>query len=212
MEEVKGSRREKAEATRRRILHAAREEFEERGYHGATIASIAKRAGVAGQTVYFVFHTKSALISALIDSLVMGEEQPVRPQETEWWQAMVAEPDPARALAHFVRGAGPLFQRASTISEILRGASLTDDEVRRTHELHEGMRAAGFREVVDIVAAKGALRLTPERATDVLLTMYGDSSYYLMTKERGWSHDEYVEWACTALPELLVVPGERVEG
>jgi AcrR family transcriptional regulator len=211
MGDVKGSRRQKADATRQRILQAAQAEFEEKGYHGATVASIAKRAGVAGQTVYFVFHTKSALISALIDSLVMGEE-PVIPQESEWWQEMVAEPDPARALGHFLRGAGPLFERASTISEILRGAALTDDEVRRTHDFHEGLRATGFREVIEVIAGKGRLRLPAEKATDVLLTAYGDSSYYLMTTERGWTHDEYVEWACQALPELLLEPGGRLDG
>jgi AcrR family transcriptional regulator len=210
MAEVKRTRREKADATRRKILHAAEAEFETNGFHGATITSIAKRAGVASQTIYFVFHTKPALISALIDSLVMGED-PVIPQDTEWWRAMIEEPDPTQALEHFIRGAGPLFARASSISEILRGAALTDDEVRRTYDFHEKMRAAGFREVIEIIAAKGRLRLSVKKATDVLLTMYGDSSYYLMTKERGWTHDEYVEWACQALPELLVEPDERLK-
>ena len=41
--------------------------FVEKGYHGATVASIAARAGVATQTVYYVFNTKAALISAAID-------------------------------------------------------------------------------------------------------------------------------------------------
>jgi AcrR family transcriptional regulator len=206
MGEVKSSRREKSEATRRKILRAAHEEFGERGYHGATIASIAKRAGVAGQTVYFVFHTKSALISAVIDSLVMGDEEPTIPQESPWWRAMVREPDAATALGHFVRGAGPLFERASTISEILRGAALTDDEVRRTHEFHENLRRTGFREVVERVAEKAPLRtgLTVDTATDILLTVYGDTTYFIMTKERGWSHDQYIDWLCTALPTLLL--------
>ena len=67
--DVKGPRRRRAEATRQKILRAAHEEFVERGYHGATIASIARRAGVATQTVYFVFHTKTELVSAAIDAL-----------------------------------------------------------------------------------------------------------------------------------------------
>lgn len=208
MGEVKSSRREKSEATRRKILRAAHEEFGEKGYHGATIASIAKRAGVAGQTVYFVFHTKSALISAVIDSLVMGEEEPTIPQESPWWRAMVGEPDAVTALGHFIRGAGPLFERASTISEILRGAALTDDEVRRTHEFHEDLRRTGFREVMVRVAEKAPLRsgLTVDTATDIMLTVYGDTTYFIMTKERGWSHDQYIDWLCTALPSLLLEP------
>ena len=73
MADVKTSRREKAARTRARIIEAAHAEFLERGFHGATVTSIAKRAKVAPQTVYFVFHTKAELISAVIDAAVMGE-------------------------------------------------------------------------------------------------------------------------------------------
>jgi AcrR family transcriptional regulator len=209
MSQVKGSRREKAEATRRRILQAAHDEFVEKGYHGATVASIAARAGVATQTVYYVFNTKAALISATIDLLVMGEEEPVIPQDTEWWQAMVAEEDATRALGHFVRGAAVLFQRASALSEILRAASLTDEEVRRTHDHHERLRAAGFREVVEVLSTKGRLRagLSIGRATDVLLVVFGDSTYYLLTHDHRWSHDDVVTWFCSSLPALLLEGG-----
>jgi AcrR family transcriptional regulator len=209
MSQVKGSRREKAAATRRGILRAAHDEFVEKGYHGATIASIAARAGVATQTVYYVFHTKAALISAAIDLLVMGEEEPVVPQDTEWWQAMVAEDDAGRALRHFVSGAAVLFQRASALSEILRAAALTDEEVRRTYEFHERLRAEGFREVIEVLSTKGSLRagLTVESATDVLLVVFGDSTYHLLTHDRGWSHDDVVAWFGASLPTLLLDAG-----
>ena len=208
MSEVKSSRRSKAEATRHKILQAAHAEFCDRGYHGATITSIAKRAGVAHQTVYFVFHTKAELISATIDTLVMGESPPTIPQEAPWWLAMRAEPDAVKALHAFVRGAAPLFQRASTLGEILRAAALTDDEVRRTHDHHEELRATGFREVVEVIAAKAPLRhgLTVDSATDVLLVTFSDSVYVLLTTERGWTHDDAVRWFCDALPGLLLAP------
>jgi AcrR family transcriptional regulator len=206
MGQVKRLRREKAETTRLKILRAAEAEFTERGYHGATMASIANRAGVAGQTVYFVFHTKSALISALIDLLVMGEDAPEIPQETEWWAAMQTEPDPAESLRHFIRGAAPLFARASTISEILRGAALTDDELRETYDYHEQLRYVAYREVIETVASKGKLRdgLDIDAATDVLLTVYGDSTYCLMTVERGWDQNRVVEWLCDVVPVALL--------
>ena len=76
MADVKISRREKAARTRAAIIEAAHAEFLERGFHGATVVSIAERAGVASQTVYFVFHTKAELISAVIDAAVMGEVRP----------------------------------------------------------------------------------------------------------------------------------------
>ena len=41
MASVKGSGRQKAEVTRRKILRAAHVEFVEQGFHGATVAAIA---------------------------------------------------------------------------------------------------------------------------------------------------------------------------
>ncbi len=203
-----GTRRDKARATRRRIIDAARDEFAERGFHGATIASIAARAGVAPQTVYFVFHTKPELISAVIDDSVMGEKTPVPPEHTAWWAAMEAEPRADEALRIFVRGSAPLFARASAISEVLRAAALTDDEVRGTHEAHEVLRHAAFRQVVAGLADKGRLRpwLTIDTATDVLLAIHGDATYQYLTASRGWTHDQLVDWLCLALPDLVLEP------
>ena len=203
-----GPRRRKAEATRAKILRAAHAEFLEAGFHGATMAAIAKRANVAVQTVYFVFHTKSQLISAVIDAAVLGDE-PEPPEESEWWRSMEAEPDAAAALRIFVRGAAPLFTRAAPISEVLRAAALTDDEVRRTHEHHERMRYAGFGEVVRLLAQKGRLRdgLDAESATDLLFTLFGDTVYFQLTTERGWSEKRAVDWYCAALPTLLLDAG-----
>lgn len=208
MTDVKPARREKAEATRRRILAAAHEEFAEKGYHGATMATIAARAGVAGQTVYFVFHTKAALISALIDQLVTGVDHPHIPQDSAWWAAMRSTPDAAEALRHFIRGAAPLFARASAISEVLRAAALTDADVHETYQSHELRRETGFREVVEVIASKHPLRpeLNIDTATDVLLTIFGDSTYYMMTTDRGWTHDRFFDWACEAVPLLLLAP------
>jgi AcrR family transcriptional regulator len=205
MAEVKDARREKAAATRRAIIRAAHEEFVERGFHGATVAAIAKRAGVAVQTVYFVFHTKPALISAVIDAAVVGEDE-VAPDEATWWTAMLAEPDAATALRRFVEGAAGAYERAAAVSEVLRAAALTDDEVRRTHEHHEGLRRTGYRQVVESVAARGDLRagLTVDTATDVLLTLVGDSTYHLLRTERGWSHPQVVAWWSQVVPLALL--------
>lgn len=204
-----GTRRVKAEATRRKILHAAHDAFVENGYHGTTIAAVAQRAGVAAQTVYFTFHTKPALISAVIDMAVLGEETPTIPQATPWWAAMAAAPTAGEALRIFVHGAGPLFARASRISEILRAAALTDDEVRRTYDHHEALRRAGFGEVVDLLAAKGRLHPGLDRAaaTDILLTLFSDSTYYAFTVERGWSHERVMAWMAGVLPGVLLEGG-----
>ena len=153
--EVKStSRRERARQTRLKIIRAAHEEFLKHGYHGATMAAIARGAGVATQTVYFVFHTKAELISAAIDAAVLGEDDPTAPEDTDWWVAMLAAPTGAEALEHFVRGAGSLYARAAGISEVLRAAALTDPDVHAICRHHDQQQVEGFRRVVDAVTRR----------------------------------------------------------
>ncbi len=210
MPDVKSSRRDKSGHTRARIIEAAHAEFLDRGFHGATIASVATRAGVATQTVYFVFHSKAELISAVIDAMVMAPDpatgEVLPPDATPWWQEMVTDPDPVSCLQRFVRGVAPLYERAAAISEVLRAAALTDDEVRRTHEHHMRLQREGFGGVVRMLAEKGTLRdgLDEARATDVLLTVFGDSTYHLLRTEHGWSHEAALGWFESVLPDLLL--------
>ncbi len=193
------------------IVRAAHQQFLENGFHGATIAAIAKQAGVAPQTVYFVFHTKPELISAVIDTAVMGADDPKPPEATPWYTAMLAEPDAAECVRMFVRGAGEVYERAAFVAEALRAAALTDEELRRAHEHHEGLRRESYRTVVAMLADKGELRegLTIDTATDVFLTIYGDSTYVLMRTERGWSPEQVIDWLCDVLPGILL-NGERL--
>src|SRR6185295_7966630 len=55
------------EATRERILNAAADAFLEQWYDDVTIASVAKRAGVSGQTVINHFGGKEPLAAAAYD-------------------------------------------------------------------------------------------------------------------------------------------------
>lgn len=204
---VNGSRRrDKARLTRQRLVQAAHREFLDKGYYGATMAGIAQRADVAPQTVYFVFHTKAELISAVIDVGVLGEDPPTIPQDADWWAAMERAATPDGVLRQFVRGAGPLLARAAPIAEIVRAAALTDPEVRAIHQRHDRLQIAGYRQVVDLLLRKGSLRpgLTADTATDLLLTLCGDATYVQLTTDRGWTHDRVLDWLEDAAPKLLL--------
>src|SRR5436190_130003 len=161
-DEVKGaaktSRREQARQTREKIVQAADEEFRAAGYQGATMAAIARRAGVAEQTVYFVFHTKAELLNNVIDTAVLGTEDPVAPEEAPWYQAMKAEPDPVASLHIFLRGVADVLARAAPLKAIVRAAANVDPEVQRVQAKHELMRQQVYRQVVEDLATKGRLR------------------------------------------------------
>jgi AcrR family transcriptional regulator len=63
-------RTQAAEERRSAILAAALEEFTARGYEGARLDDVAKRAGVAKGTIYLYFADKETLFQELVRSMV----------------------------------------------------------------------------------------------------------------------------------------------
>ena len=56
----------RGEATRRRLLTAAEQEFGSKGYHGASVSSITQRADSAQGTFYLYFRSKEELFLTLV--------------------------------------------------------------------------------------------------------------------------------------------------
>ena len=59
------------------MLAAAKELFLERGYAATTMADVAAEAGVAVQTVYSAVGGKAALLKAVFDTTIVGDDEPV---------------------------------------------------------------------------------------------------------------------------------------
>lgn len=64
-----------AERTRKAIIQAAKEEFFDRGYTGARIDSIAKRAGISKKLIYHYFKGKDHLINEVVDDFLSSLPQ-----------------------------------------------------------------------------------------------------------------------------------------
>jgi AcrR family transcriptional regulator len=207
-EPTKLTRRGRAKATQWRIVKAAYTLFCERGYTGTTMADIAAAAGVAVQTVYFTFHTKATLLSRAYDFAVMGDEEPLPPEQQPWYVAMVQEPDASTALRQFVTGVGEITRRVTPLELVARVAADGDPDTARVMAMHEGWRAEGYRAVIELLRAKAELRpgLTPERATDLLLLYVGMDVYHALVEGRRWSHEEWSDWAGAALAEQVFGP------
>jgi AcrR family transcriptional regulator len=65
---ISGLREARKQATRRRVLDAARELFEEGGYEEATIRAIARRAGCSVGSVFTSFSSKSHVLSEVMQA------------------------------------------------------------------------------------------------------------------------------------------------
>jgi AcrR family transcriptional regulator len=192
------TRRERSRATHWRIVEAAHRLFTTQGYASTTMAQVAEAAGVAVQTVYFVFHTKAALLARAIDFAVMGKEAPRPPEEQPWYRAMQDAPGIEEALRHLVTGVGAIMPRVIPLNLAARASD--DPELARVMAETEAWRADGYRGIIDILTAKAPLRegLSPDRAAHLLLLYVGEDVYHVLVDTYGWSHDEWVDWTVNA--------------
>ncbi|TCC05899.1 TetR/AcrR family transcriptional regulator [Kribbella soli] len=199
----KRTRREQAAATRERVIRAAIEVFAEAGYVGTRMTDIAGRAGVAVQTVYFVFHTKAELLQACFDHAVLGPDRLPPPQQPFFAEISAAESGRA-ALAAFVRGNTAILTRVAVIKEVAESAPHEPDAVAVV-ERSEQLRRDGLGQVVDQIAGRWGLRpgLDAGDAVDLLL-MLSTSGPFLELRRYGWSDTKYAEWLTDALARELL--------
>jgi AcrR family transcriptional regulator len=67
-----GARQTQKEATRRRVMEAARELFDTQGYQGTTIREIARHAGVSVGSVFTTFASKYEILSQVMQDRLEG--------------------------------------------------------------------------------------------------------------------------------------------
>ena len=190
------TRAERALATRRRVMEAAYRLLSERGYGGTTMDAVAAEAGVAVQTVYFIFHTKRELLQAAYELAVLGPDG-TPPHLTEWWRAAEAEPDVSKAVAGLVEGSLEVYRRAAP----LVCAVHRDEDARPAYEFNEGLRREGYAQMLAFLSRKHPLRdgLTKPKARDILLTLLGPHVFFVLTTELGWSEREFGRWVAAAI-------------
>src|SRR5262252_2970975 len=205
---AEGRRQKKARQTRLRILTAAAELFTRQGYTATTIQQIAERADVAWQTVYSVFGTKAAILSAAFDVPVAGDDEPIPVAERPFVQAIRDAADPREKAGIFAHHLRESAARTAGVVSVIESAATSDPEIaalwRKLRD--QGLRgmtlaARGFRE-------QGALRpgLTIARAADILWLYLGPWSYRVLVTERGWTLDEYEAWLADTLYTQVLDP------
>jgi AcrR family transcriptional regulator len=201
------SRRDRARATRLRMIHAAQRVFIARGYAGARMIDIATEAGVAVQTVYFTFHTKAELLQACYELAVLGEDDPRPPAAQPWHTAMLGARDGRAAIRRFAEGNSAIAARVALLDDVVRSAAHEPDAIQvRDH--NEQLRRDGYRRIVGHLAGRFGLpaHLDPEDAVDILLTLAGPATYRALVADYGWPHDHFVDWLTTTLSQQLLAP------
>jgi AcrR family transcriptional regulator len=199
-----GPRAARARDTRRRVIDAALRLFVEQGYLPTTMSAIAREAGVAVQTLYLAFGSKSSILSAALDVAIVGDDAPMPLIQRPWIQQLRAEEDGHRAVALLCREVAELFRRVAPLHVTIRAAT-GDAEVATLLERDQQSRYATQRQFVAILADKPGFNteLGEERATDIVYGLLSEAVYLLFCVDRGWGVADWTTWVATTLSSQL---------
>ena len=189
-----------AEDTQQRILEAARSLFGRLGIDSVTIASIGKKAGVAGSTVYAIYGSKDGLLRALMEQSLFGS----RFQSA---QALLrGEDDPVKLIEMTPRVSRAIYESEASDLGLLRHASGFSPALRKMEEEFERLRYDAQEQRVRSLFEAGKARrgLSLEEARRILWMYTSRDVYRMLVHEAGWTPDEYQTWLSATLLEALV--------
>jgi len=201
-------RREAAEQTRQRILDAAAGRFVADGYAGTTIASIAADAGTAAETVYATFRTKPALLEAVVRAAARGDAT-TEILDQEGPRRAAAAADPRRQLRGFADDVAQRLERAGPLLRVLAAAEAGEPALADLHRRLQAARLANLRALPAALARIGALAVDEETAADTVWALASPDVHDLLTRQRGWTRERYVDWLATTLAAALLIDARR---
>lgn len=201
-------RKERAAATRRRMVKAAYDLFSTRGLN-IPMTAIADEAGVAVQTLYFTFHTKTRLLMEAHDYAVLGEAG-IEPPDHPALVGLRETNDQRSVIAAVVAVSYDIIPRLGPLLWHMQEA-VEDAEIMNALAHREELRVDGYVALVDELMRRGPLREGVDRqeALDVLLSLTSGPLALFFLRERGWTLERWEEWTVDSICALLL-PGRRL--
>lgn len=197
---VSSLRTQAADATKSRILRAARDLFARRGIDPVTIAQIAEKADVAVPTVYSLYKSKEGILRALMSGALFGPRfEAARAQ-------LDGVSDPVELIRLTPKVARAVYEGESAELGLIRGASAFSPAVRKLEQEFESARYEMQHERLQLLFAqsKQVEGLGFEEARRILWMYTSRDVYRMLVQESGWTPDRYEEWLTETLMHALV--------
>jgi AcrR family transcriptional regulator len=197
-------RRERATATRHRVIDAAQRRFLDDSYGDTTIAAIAADAGVSVDTVYKSFGGKPGLVRAIWRRALEGAG-PV-PAERRSDELQKREADSRTIIEGWGAFTAEVAPRAAPILLLIRAAASTDAEVRSLRDEMEADRLRRMTTNARRLRAHGQVRagISLAQTADVLWTYSSPELYELLVLRRGWTPQRFGRFIADAMTAALL--------
>ncbi len=186
--------------TRIRILKATVRMLEEHSGRGVRMGDIAKETGISRQAVYLHFASRADLLVAATKYLdeVLEVDRRLAPSR--------AAKCGVERLALYIECWGNYVPEIYGVAKALLLAQDTDEAAAAAWQDRMLAMRDGCRAAIDALHSDGKLapEWTPKRATDVLWTMLLVPNWENLTRECGWSTQQYVRWMKTVAERTFV--------
>jgi AcrR family transcriptional regulator len=190
------------EKTATRILEAALKLVTRRGGGAATMAEIAKAAGVSRQALYLHYADRAALFLALVryadDKAGLAEAL----------KEVTEAPSGVAALAAAVRVQTAIDPRIYAVARALDSLRAEDAAAERAWQDRMEVRLRGCRGLIARLQQDGRLRrgLDPAAAADLLWAILSLKTWEDLVRTRGWTAEQYIARVTALLSAALVEP------
>jgi AcrR family transcriptional regulator len=200
-------RRERAEATRRRVVEAANRLFVERGYRATTIESVADAADVSVETIYKRFGNKAGLLKAAREVAVAGAPEPdafFTFPSAPIDEAISAASGQEARLRTLAELSSRRLERLAPFHRMLRNAGTGDAELAEFVADDHVSRRESQRANIRFIAKEKPLRLGVEKAADTYSALANPDVFLLLVDQFGWSAQTYRTWLAESVARLLL--------
>lgn len=204
-------RHEAARTTRARIMEVAKTSFTERGFGATTIRQIAEDAEVSQETIYKTFSGKAALLKAVYDVSLAGDDDAIplagRPEAI----AVRDAHSPAQAATAYAELAQFISSRIDPLLRVFLGVRDTDQALAEVARTTEKERRVGSAFYVRHWAATGWLRrdITIDHAIDTVWALNSPQPRWLLL-DHGWTDDQYTRRLASLIHHAIFV-GDRLD-
>lgn len=197
---VSKTRSQAADATKARVLRAARALFVRHGIDRTTVAQVAARARVSVPTVYALYKSKEGILRELMSAALFGQG----------FQAAHAKlkgiSDPIKLIALTAHVARAIYNAESSELGLMRGASAFSPPLRKLEREFEKIRFDMQEERVRLLFAQSRQKkgLGLDEARRILWMYTSRDVYRMLVHESGWTPDQYQSWLSETLVSSLV--------
>ena len=183
-----------AATTRQRVLSAAQQLFESRGYTRTTVNDIADAAGVSAETIYKSLGGKSGLLDGIIDAAIAGPDA-IPYDEQPGWRNISKLSTPEQRLTAYVAFSCDILERTRPVHTIIRSAAESEPRAADLRARQLRLRLTrNTKHLGDFIGPALRHGITLKDAAERYCALSSPELYELLTVQLGWSKRRHQQW------------------